>query len=143
MTRTWSIRQLRRPHLIFAESERSQEITDLDNLIFREVTRPSRTKRERFAFHGDRPIPSMRLVDFAKASEQRTHVVPLDVVVQWVTEELLGSYAVVVIQLDRHSQPPQGPRCSALSSTLPLLGPHVKERDELDVLGHRKQIEDL
>jgi hypothetical protein len=32
--------------------------------------------------------------------------VPLNVVVQWVTEQFLGGNAVVMIQLDRHTQPP-------------------------------------
>jgi hypothetical protein len=39
----------------------------------------------------------MRLVDFAKARQQRTDVVPLNVVIQRVTEQFLGGDAVVMI----------------------------------------------
>lgn len=86
----------------------------------------------------------MRFVNLTEASEQRTHVMPLNVVIQRVPEYLLGGHAVVVIQLDRHSQPPRrGLRYSALRRTLYLLDPNVKEPDEFYVLGHRKQVKHL
>jgi hypothetical protein len=42
----------------------------------------------------------MRLVHLAETREQRTDVVPLNVVTQWVTEQLLGGEAMVMVQLD-------------------------------------------
>ena len=69
---------------------------------------------------------------------------PLNVVIQRVTEELLGSNAVVVIQLDRHCQPPLARSDNfGLALTIHLLGGTVKERDEFYVLGHRKQVKNL
>jgi hypothetical protein len=47
----------------------------------------------------------MRLVHFAEATEQRADIVPLNIVIQRVAENLLQCEAVVVVQLGRHSQP--------------------------------------
>ena len=89
--------------------------------------------------HG--PIASVRLVHLTEASEQRAHVVPLNVVIQRVTKEFLGGDAVVMVQLDRHRQPLQPDRDIRPSSALSThLGGAVKECDEFDVLGHGKQV---
>jgi hypothetical protein len=37
---------------------------------------------------------------FAKALKEHTDVVPLDVVIEWVSKDLLNGNSVVVIQLD-------------------------------------------
>ena len=69
---------------------------------------------------------------------------PLNVVVQWMTKDFLSSNAVVVIQLDRHCQPPLARSDNfGLAITIHLLGGAVKERDELYVLGHREQVENF
>jgi hypothetical protein len=86
--------------VLLGEPERTQEVTNLDDLFLGEVARTSWTKRDRLALHGDRLISAVRLVYLAETSEERTHVVPLNVATKRMRKEFLGSEAVVVIQLD-------------------------------------------
>jgi hypothetical protein len=58
----------------------------------------------------------MRFIDLAETREERTDVVPLNVVTQRVTEKPLGGNSVVMIQLEWHAQPPrEGRRLLALT----------------------------
>ena len=83
-------------------TDRSQKVTNLYHLIFREIAGARGTERDRIAINGHRPISTMRFVNFTESSEQRTHVVPLNVVIQRVTKNLQQRHAVVVIQLYGH-----------------------------------------
>ena len=90
-----------RPH-----SGSFEEAANLDDLILRQVASPDRAERDGLTFHGHSPIAPVCLVNFSETSEQRTDIDPLNVVIKRVSEQLLGGDAVMVIQLERHSQPP-------------------------------------
>ena len=47
----------------------------------------------------------MRLMNLTEAAQQRTNVVPLNIVIQRVSKDFLKCQAVVVVQLEWHSQP--------------------------------------
>jgi hypothetical protein len=77
-----------------------QEATDLDHLVLTEVANATRSKGDNLTVHGDGPIAIVGFVYIAKALKQHTDVVPLDVVIEWVSKDLLNGNSVVVIQLD-------------------------------------------
>lgn len=86
------------------QSYASKKMSDLDDLIFREIATSRRTKRDRLAVQSDCPITAVRFMYFATATQQRTDIVPLNIVIQRMSENLLHGEAMVVVQLEWHSQ---------------------------------------
>lgn len=68
------------------EPERGQEVANSHYLIFTQVAIACRAERNGFAIDADRPITAMRFVDITKSFEKRTHVMPLNVVIQRVSK---------------------------------------------------------
>ena len=134
------VKALGRGQLLFRQSEGPKEVTNSYHLVFRQVAISIRAKGDGFAFDRDGPIATVRLVNYTKTCQQRAHVVPLNVVIQWVTKQLLSGNAVVMVQLDRHSQPPSGLGVLWPLSTIHPLGGTVKACDKLHMLGHRKEV---
>jgi hypothetical protein len=77
-----------------------EEPANLDDLILAEIASAAGTERKYFAVHGDGPVAIVRFMHFTKALQQDAHFVPLDVVIEWMSEDLLDGNSVVVIQLD-------------------------------------------
>jgi hypothetical protein len=77
-----------------------QEASNLDDLILTEVAGPIGAEGNDLAVDGDGPVAIVRLVHITKTLQQDADVMPLDVVIEWVSEDLLDGDAVVVIQLD-------------------------------------------
>jgi hypothetical protein len=69
-------------------------------LILTKVAGPIGPEGNDLAVNGDGPVAIVRLMHFTKTLQQYADVVPLDVVIEWVSEDLLDGDAVVVIQLD-------------------------------------------
>jgi hypothetical protein len=78
----------------------------------------------------------------ATAFHQTDDVVPLDVVVYRMTENLLDGEPVVVIELDSHRNEASlnCPYNEPFKSTLPYLSRHVKQSHKFHVLRHREKI---
>jgi hypothetical protein len=77
-----------------------KKASNLDDLIFAQITGAARAKRKYFAVQGDGPIAIVCFVHITETLKQHAHVVPLDVVIKRVSEDLLDGNSVVVIQLD-------------------------------------------
>ncbi|HEV7958751.1 MAG TPA: hypothetical protein VGP11_04730, partial [Acidimicrobiales bacterium] len=82
---------------LLRQTEGSKKVSNPHHLIFGEFACAGGPERHCLTFDRYRPIPSVRLVHLAKASEQRTHVMPLNIVVQRVTKEFLSGDTVVMI----------------------------------------------
>src|SRR5487761_2572401 len=89
-----------RAEYLLVQSERREEMTDLHDLVFGQIASPRRSEGDGLAVDGHGPIASMCLMNLAKPPEQRTHVVPLNVVTKRVTEQFLSGNSVVMVQLD-------------------------------------------
>src|ERR1019366_1906143 len=88
------------------QAKGGEEMANLDDLVLGQVASSHRAERDGLTIHSHGPVTTVRLVNFSEATEERTHIYPLDVVVERVSEQLLGGNAVVVVQLDRHLSTP-------------------------------------
>jgi hypothetical protein len=77
-----------------------KEPANLDDLILAEIASATGAEGKYLAVHGDGPVAIVRFMHPTKALQQDAHVLPLDVVIEWMSEDLLDGNSVVVIQLD-------------------------------------------
>lgn len=66
---TGSLR-LRRVQRFGRQPYASKKMSDLDDLIFREIATSRRTKRDRLTVQSDGPITAVRFMNFATATQQ-------------------------------------------------------------------------